>query len=296
MSTDPILPPTISTIASSYIFQPFSYEHRIVIPRDNSEYLLDVELSLHGIPAPMDGYSPHNVRMYLNSVDVTEQLKDQLKKLLDLANVNGVAHKAYEDALRLWGILMSKAGGEAAGDPAKLLSVKPMSLLLDQLGDRSVYHIFCSLYDPIAMQPVSLNTIIESNPECAKQGVALDMQGPLYITFSSGPCRLFDSNWDPRDIPERNIWGVPRGGISYSLTFNYRNPLDEHLITIEELIRNLILLVDPGSELRGTLNDALTGIDEILTRAGFTRKESGDHNLIAAMQESLTEIRGKLKI
>jgi hypothetical protein len=263
-------------------FAPSNYEHILFLPAADRDQLVDVKLSLHGHPTLLShggllGTGCEDVHVYLNDVDFTELIVDDLRRKLDAWDQEALA-RAYERGLNAW-LKLEAALGAAYGTQdlaaeraaaAALLAVRPLSKNLDHLGYHTAgwsgnLHIFNFLYNLIPLSPISLNELIERHN--AQAGAAQIDRGQIdFATFSCGPCRFYAANWSPSNP-------VPRGSLSVLIESHHHDPLEDRVVELERKVAALQQLVQDEFD---WLRDVLGTNGDIQRRLSQLKKLTDD--------------------
>lgn len=293
----------VRAINDTLIFTPFNYEHIVFLPEADREQFVDVKISLHGQPHLTDtggslGTGCEDVHFYVDSIDFTPLLVEDLGRKLDSLDQD-LLLRQYKLALDGWLELEKRMGAYPEPDLAKeqraadrLLSIRPLSKNLEQLGHHTAgwsgnLHIFNFLYTFIPLPPVSLNALIERYNATAP--APLRPQTLRTATFSSGPCRLYNHNWDPKD--------PARGSLAYLIEGHYHDPLEDRVKALEEklekLQRKLTNQLDAITAMVGTAGPIQKKLSEVKTIALSANSELADCKLQLTNHEKQVEVLGK---
>jgi hypothetical protein len=232
-------------------FAPFAYEYQVPLPTEQAEQLEDVGLRLAGrtsaIGAVPVGRVPQGVRVYWGSADLTESFVAVLRSLI-AALPEDTFREQYQAGIDAWIATATRLGTGYPGDLSidrssreRLLALSP-SDLLNQLGaisvsptvkagSRGYLHVFNFLDNYVKVPAVSLAAVLEAHN--ARHGTFLTLIGLVRepITLSFGPCRLFDPDWDPTN--------VPGGCVVYDIALRYHNTADDEIAELKRRVHDL---------------------------------------------------------
>lgn len=275
-------------IVAEFVFQPLVYEHHVVLPTPQREYLEDVNLMLAGHPTLQNSSNqtaPNDVHLYLDGVDVTKAYIKTLQGVLNTINET-VLYDQYRAAIEGW-LKLARALGAAYGydlarDEAarnQLLTVRPFSNLVDQLGNLSAgnagyLHVFNFLHTLIDVPGVSLKDVID---EANKTGTKLNALKVNRLTISNGPCRLFTDSW----TPPRSV-----GAVQLQAEMRYHDPLTD----IAEGLKKRIEAVEKSLE--EGLNDIF---DRLSSDGPIARAVAEAQDSVTTTNSALTAVRGEIQ-
>jgi hypothetical protein len=292
---------TVATISSIASFAITNRNHAVFLnpPLAEMELFKDIELTLYGETSFASWVSVHDLHIYLNGIDLTNFIIAQLKTRL---NNSAGAAQAYARALDTW--LELEEGLRAqfpAGCPvpfcpppgstslvAQLKQQSPADTLVllgnrrdPRFGTNGNLHIFNFIYRYIPLPPLSLEQLIEMYAEANNQTLELKDMLPAVVTFSYGPSYLFDPAW------RNSLAGQPIPGGSVSYHFESKYNLSDHLMQIHES------LMTTGAIYAG-ISKLSSDLVQIRSRVNTCEKDIGDHNNIAAVKQTLDEVKRML--
>lgn len=288
-------------------FAPFNYEYVVALPTENRDQIIDVLFRIHGKPTltsnqSLLGTGCEDVRVYLDTVEVTPSILKVLRSLLDARDQ--VQLKAeYKTALDHWLHLEKKLGAaypiqDFAGESARaqaLVNTTPLSSLLTKLGDHAAgwsgqLHLFHYLYCQISIPPISLLEVIKEHVNSG--GAVIDPENVNSMTFSCGPCRLYDANWSPTPLPV--------GTISASIEPVYHDPLEDEVeelkktyAIIDEKLEKILVAIGSGPQgLRTSVNRLSTEVGHLKNATDRVSGEIANHELkIKSLAQSVADLQ-----
>ncbi|MCA8953905.1 MAG: hypothetical protein KDE27_30625 [Planctomycetes bacterium] len=261
-------------LTNTMMFAPLNYEHTLWLPQAHREQLVDVAVSLRGHASQTDhgglvGFGVHDVRVYLDGVELTTFVIQELRRLMDAMDQQ-LLRSSLSAALQDWLHLVRELGRaygasveEEQREVDRMLATEPLSANLNQLGDYRVgwtgnLHPFNFLYTHIPLPSVSFFQVIrEYNRNQRDESLRLDLKTIRAMTLSHGPCRLFDrASWSPTDP-------APRGSVTCIVETHYHNTLEDRLKELEERLERL----------QETILGELKKMSRALSPAGPIRKQ-----------------------
>lgn len=253
-------------IENSVLFRPLNYEHITKIPDQDISLLSEINLSINGQPTYLNeaiGSGLHDLHIYIKGNDITNSVIYVLKNKLDLADQNNLKSE-YQLALDGWLSLEEKLGDD--WPPGNILELErniantlvnklPISKNINKLGDNSVgwngnLHIINFLYKHIKIAPISLQEVIEHFNKNNQIQIIFSELGDSELIFSSGSCRLFANDWNPKKY-------YPSGVLNYRIEYFYKNPFIDQ---INDIIKRLTSLETQYDSLRTTISNRLKTI------------------------------------
>ncbi|MBU2569636.1 MAG: hypothetical protein KJ725_06265 [Gammaproteobacteria bacterium] len=287
----------VSSISGTLSFAAFSWEHPVALPVHNVNNLKDIQLKLRGLPSslgPTMGTGPEDIRIYLGDSHLTQAFVDSIQASLaiDVGSNNSLQEEyaiQYAKGLDTWLATAEKLGRAFPGDLSKerekvneLKTVKEVDVLFARLGDRSFgwsghLHLFRHLHTSVQVPPTSMRDVIARHNNSNGTSLELAHFATRPLTVSSGPCRLFDDDWNPRQH-------LPSGAIHFAFEVIFENPNDR---LISELREDVNQLRTDHDALKKTLLDRLTQIDKRLIKI---RKEISPFGNIQREQGKISEV------
>ena len=301
----------IRTISETINFVPYNYEYTFSAPRTDRLLIQDLLLSIHGAPSFTHpggalGVSCNNVHFYIDGIDFTEPLLENLRINITKEDPKQIKDQ-YAFALNKWIELEDKMGAAYGNSDLqkekdivdKLLSTVPLSSTISQLGEVALdkygwggnLHIFNFLYKEIDIAPVSLQTIIQ-NYNANHPADKIEPGKIKRLTLSHGPCRLYSTVWNPSNIPA--------GSLHCLFEIRVHDTLEDRVKELEEqfesMKNDITTALDDIREI--IINDTLQAIRDIkfeetniATKIAQASTELTNHQLqLNAVKDSTQEI------
>lgn len=280
----------VRILATELAFEGFLYDHHLVLPDRDREYLQDVCILLHGSPRyvnPASISAPADIRLYLDGVEVTAAYVAEMRAVLDQQPAD-VLRAQYDRALQGW-IKLAEGLGVAYGfdiakdkaDRERLLAVEPFSALVDRLGNLSAgnagfLHVFNFVHTLIDLPPISIANVARWANDAAGEMV-VDLTTISRLSVSNGPCRLFVEDWQP----PRSV-----GALVLQVEGRYHDPLADRLAELEKRVEEIESFL--ASELAEIL-DRLS-LDGPIARSVASGRES-----LVKAQTALAAVQGEMR-
>ncbi len=235
-------------------FNSLNREKHVFLDETSLRNVRDIELRLLGGPTvdPLQtgqqftGLS--DLRFYLNGVDYTQHLRDQLAEQLSSIDPVLVA-QGYRSGFRAYSNLAERLQIEVdqrASDQEyvdQVLANGDWPTVLRSLGSRrdggwsGNAHIFNYLYSSIPIRPLSLLSMLKAEndlPDFSSWYQSIE-HDQLTLTFSSGPAPTFEEI-------DAAFW--PGGRVSYFISVIARNPLEARLKELRSKVDMLITMTE----------------------------------------------------
>lgn len=275
----------VKRIISGHIdFSALCREYTIPLSTSDQRQLVEIELILYSLPAIAPLVDSHQLtggedfRLYINELNVTEALKQQLN-LLASAIPPALIRQLYlkgVDRYLQYANAFSPTYDSGVADLAfaqQYAALNDWDRKFDTLGSRQIgwsgnLHPLSYIYRFIPIRPISLSEVWTTyrNGNATLPEKLGDIEN-LKITFSEGGAPAYEV-FDPK-----SFW--PSGRLVYQLEMAYRNPLEPALKQIASRLRHLAQELET---LRVNYLDPMSGDLQIL-------RNDLDQNSSAVAQE-----------
>lgn len=198
------------------------------------------------------GRSPHDVHLYINSVDITEALREEIIGILE-EDANDFIRESYKNALERH-ILMYGQTNESIEQMkarARELIAQPLTCqFTERIGDSAHgwsghLGLVNFLYREVGFPEISLLSVVARHNNGNRPVIDLQAQDILTLTFTHGLVGTLDP--------------LPRGQLSFEIVLDRVNPLLARLVAAEKRISEL-------NEVAGDLLQRITSLTGAIQR------------------------------